>query len=147
MEEVPDDFEAALEPPTLVREKTVKKGRPKKEAKKKEEPPAPNTPEEEKPPVEEEPEVKVEKPAKEKPVKEKTVAKPVQAKPPKKEKPLAPPKNLLKKLPDTPEWVDPRPRSFYEELAMARQAQALQRQNAMMAPYMAMFEQRRNAAY
>ena len=33
MEEVPDDFEAGLEPPTLVREKTVKKGRPKKEAK------------------------------------------------------------------------------------------------------------------
>ena len=79
----------------------------------------------------------------EKPVKEK-VEKPVKAP---KEKPLAPPKNLLKKLPDTPEWVDPRPHTFYEELAMARQAQAMQRQNAMMAPYVAMFEQRRNAAY
>ena len=44
MEEVPDDFEKELapeppcEPPPLVREKTVKRGRPKKEAKKEPEP-------------------------------------------------------------------------------------------------------------
>ncbi len=159
MEEVADDFEkdlvpdspceAPCEPPPLVREKTVKRGRPKKEAKKKEpEPPiievetppsTPETPPEKtKKPVKGKVETKVEKPVKAK------VDKPVKAP---REKPLAPPKNLLKKQTDTPEWVDPRPHSFYEELAMARQAQALQRQNAMMAPYVAMFEQRRNAAY
>ncbi len=68
-------------------------------------------------------------------------------KPVKNEKPLAPPRNLLRRTEDTPEYIDPRPRSFYEELAMARHTQALQRQDAMLAPYVAMFEHRRNLAY